>query len=144
MTTIRTYSELKRFTTLEERYMYLKLSGRVGDSTFGFDRYINQQFYRSNQWKRVRDEVIVRDNGCDLGVDGYEIYEGLYIHHMNPMTVSDISSGDSSILDPNFLITVTHKTHNAIHYGDERSLPRQLIDRMPGDTNLWKPRRRST
>lgn len=141
-TTIRTYSELRRLKTLEERYKYLRLHARVGDSTFGFDRYINQQFYRSTQWRRVRDQVIVRDNGCDLGIEGHEIYEGLYIHHMNRMTVDDISSGDPNILDPEFLITVTHKTHNAIHYGDERLLPRQLVERRPGDTNLWQPRKR--
>jgi hypothetical protein len=137
ITMIRSYSELRRLSTLKERFEYLKLSGRVGQTTFGFDRYVNQQFYRSSQWRQVRHQIIVRDNGCDLGVEGYEIHNGLYIHHMNPMTLADISSGDERILDPNYLITVTHMTHNAIHYGDERLLPRQLVERRPGDTKLW-------
>lgn len=134
---IRTYSEFKRLETFEERYRYLRLQGQVGDPTFGFDRYINQAFYRSRQWRQARWHIINRDAGCDLGIAGREIYSGLYIHHMNPMTVDDISSGDDSILDPEFLITVTHKTHNAIHYGSEESLPRLFVERRPGDTKLW-------
>jgi hypothetical protein len=134
---IRTYSELKRFETLEERFEYLKLHGRVGQSTFGFDRYMNQQFYTSREWRQVRQKVIVRDNGCDLGIDGYEIHNGLYIHHMNPMTVEDISSGHPTILDPEYLITVTHKTHNAVHYGDASLLARGVVQRKAGDTKLW-------
>jgi hypothetical protein len=122
---------------LDERFTYLRLRGRPGSDTFGFDRYMNQKFYRSTEWRQIRWHVINRDNGCDLGIDGYDIHHGLYIHHMNPMTVADISSGDPRILDPEFLITVTHKTHNAIHYGTEQSLPRQLVERRPGDTNLW-------
>jgi hypothetical protein len=123
--------------TFKERYDYLALRGVVGDSTFGFDRYINQQFYKSKQWEHVRHQVIARDLGCDLGVEGYEIHSRLMIHHMNPMTKLDITEGGSNILDPEFLITTTHRTHNAIHYGDERLLPRQLVERSPGDTKLW-------
>jgi hypothetical protein len=133
----RTYSELRRLGTLEERYKYLALSGEVGRSTFGFDRYLNQQFYTSREWRHIRDQIIVRDNGCDLGVDGHEIHSRLYIHHLNPMTVADIENADSSILDPENLITTCHQTHNAIHYGDERLLPRPLVERKPGDTKLW-------
>lgn len=133
----RTYSELRRFDTFEERYAYLKLNGVVGNSTFGFDRYINQQFYRSRQWKHIRDQVIVRDNGCDLGIEGFEVHARITIHHMNPMTVDHIEHGDESILDPEYLITVSHKTHNAIHYGDDSLLAKPLVERMPGDTKLW-------
>lgn len=134
---LRTYSELRRFETFEERYEYLRLRGGVGDSTFGFDRYINQQFYTSRQWRQVRDHVIVRDNGMDLGIDGYEINDRVIIHHMNPMTVDDIVAGSSDILDPEFLITTTHRTHNAIHYGDANLLPKPLVERRPGDTRQW-------
>jgi len=136
-TRIRSYSELRRLETLEDRFKYLKLHGLVGDATFGFDRYMNQQFYRSSEWRHIRHAVIVRDNGCDLGVEGYEIHDRIYIHHMNPMSKDDIKHGDPSILDPDFLITVTHQTHNAIHYGNERLLPRPLVERRRGDTNLW-------
>jgi hypothetical protein len=136
-TRIRTYRELRRLESFEERFRYLVLHGTVGDSTFGFDRYINQQFYTSRQWRDVRHHVITRDNGCDLGIEGYEIHSRLLIHHMNPMTAAHISEGDSSILDPEYLITTTHQTHNAIHYGDERLLPRQLVERRAGDTKLW-------
>ena len=134
---IRTYSELRRLTDFEERYKYLALRGSVGRSTFGFDRYINQQFYRSTEWRHIRHHVIARDLGCDLGVEGYEIHDRIYIHHMNPMTVNDIAHGEDSILNPEFLISTTHRTHNAIHYGDERLLPRPLTERRSGDTKLW-------
>lgn len=133
----RSYTQLSRLHTFEERYRYLALRGVVGSATFGFDRYINQQFYTSRQWRQVRHYVITRDNGSDLGVDGYEIHSRLVIHHMNPMTAEDISHGDADILDPEFLITTTHQTHNAIHYGDERQLPRPLTERSRGDTKLW-------
>lgn len=133
----RSYSELLRFHTFEERYHYLALRGTVGHSTFGFDRYMNQKFYTSREWKSIRDEVIVRDNGCDLGIDGYEIHSRLYIHHMNPMVADDIKHGNDDILNPEFLITTTHRTHNAIHYGDESLLLRTLTARRPGDTKLW-------
>jgi hypothetical protein len=134
---IRSYSELRRFETFEERFKYLSLRGQVGRSTFGFDRYINQQFYTSSQWRHTRQQIIVRDQGCDLGIDGYEIHSRLVIHHMNPLTADEISDGDLSILDPEFLITTTHQTHNAIHYGDEKLLSRPLVERRPGDTKLW-------
>lgn len=134
---IRRYSELRTLETFEERFEYLRLKGAVGQATFGFDRYINQQFYRSTEWKQARQRVIARDLGKDLGVDGYEIYDKIVIHHMNPMTVEHIESGVSDILDPEFLITTTHDTHNAIHYGDKSLLRVQLIERRPGDTILW-------
>lgn len=134
---VRRYSELRSIASFEGRYHYLALRGDVGRSTFGFDRYLNQRFYASRQWKHVRNRVIARDHGCDLGVEGYEIYSDLYIHHMNPMTPEDIREGKPEILDPDFLITTTHQTHNAIHYGDERLLPRLLAARSPGDTKLW-------
>lgn len=137
MASIRTYSELRRLETIEERFKYLALNGRVGDKTFGFDRWINQQFYTSRQWRQVRPHVIARDLGCDLGIKGYEIHRGTYIHHLNPLTVRDIVDGDESIFDPEFLITVTHQTHNAIHYGDERQLRGTIVERKPGDTKLW-------
>lgn len=133
----RTYSELRRLETFEERYRYLALRGRVGESTFGFDRWANQAFYKSREWRQARDGVIVRDNGCDLGVKGYDIHHGLFIHHLNPITLRQIESGDPAIIDPDNLITVTHNTHNAIHYGDERMLPRKPVERRPGDTKLW-------
>lgn len=134
---IRVYRELRRRETFEDRFEYLKLSGDVGRSTFGFDRHINQRFYRSRQWKQVRQYVIARDLGLDLGVDGYEIHTEILIHHMNPISAQDIMQGDESILDPEFLITTTHKTHNAIHYGDASLLPGLVVERRPGDTRLW-------
>lgn len=137
MRMVRSYSELRRLQTFEERYRYLALRGKVGESTFGFNRWANQAFYRSTEWRHIRDTIIVRDNGCDLGIEGYEIHHGLFIHHLNPITLQQIESGDPCILDPNNLITVTHNTHNAIHYGDERMLTRQLVERKPGDTKLW-------
>lgn len=123
--------------TFSDRYSYLKLRSAVGVATFGFDRWMNQQFYTSSQWRSVRNQIIVRDNGCDLGIDGYEIYDRIYIHHMNPMTIEDVESGNPDILDPEFLISVTHTTHNAVHYGDESLLAKPLIARRPGDTKLW-------
>lgn len=133
----KSYRELRRLETFEERFKYLALHGSVGRSTFGFDRYLNQQFYTSREWRQIRNRVIVRDNGCDLGIEGREITSRLYIHHLNPMTVEDIERGDGNILDPEFLITTQHATHNAIHYGDERLLPRPLVERKNGDTKLW-------
>jgi hypothetical protein len=137
MPKIRTYSELCRLEAFDERYRYLRLLGVVGDSTFGFERSINQRFYHSNEWKRVRNFVITRDNGCDLGVPGYEIYSDLLIHHMNPVRLDDIKHGGEFLLDPEFLITSSLKTHNAIHYGDENLLPRGPVKRSEGDTTLW-------
>lgn len=134
---IRSYSELRRLETFEDRFEYLSLKGHVGASTFGFDRWINQAFYTSRQWRQIRDQVIARDEGMDLGVPGYEIFDKIIIHHMNPMTAEHIEHGDPSILDPNNLITTTHRTHNAIHYGDSSLLPKPLVERRRGDTKLW-------
>lgn len=134
----RRYSELVVHSSLEDRFHYLQLRSQVGYKTFGFERYLNQSFYRSREWKRVRDEVILRDNGCDLGVSGYEIHDRIIIHHMNPMTVDDIEAGSDDILDPEFLISTTHNTHNAIHYGDARLLPQPPVERRPGDTTPWR------
>ena len=136
--TIRTYSQLMQLQTFEERYDYLKLGGVVGEDTFGFDRYMNQNFYRSREWKRVRDEVIMRDNGCDLGVDGHEIRGKILIHHMNPITSEDIHRVSDYLLNPEYLICVTHRTHNAIHYGDERLLITAPIERTQNDTCPWR------
>jgi len=135
--TIRSYQELRRIHDYESRFNYLKLSGAVGMETFGFDRHLNQRFYTSQAWKRVRNEVIVRDNGCDLGVDGYEIRSRIIIHHMNPIMVEDLVEFNPEVLNPNFLITTTHKTHNAIHFGDESQLLRLPPERSAGDTKLW-------
>lgn len=134
---IKTYSDLSWFNTFEERFEYLKLDGSVGHATFGFDRHVNQRFYASREWKQVRDYVILRDEGCDLGVIGHEIHVDLLIHHINPMTQDDIIHGESWIIDPEFLITTCKDTHNAIHYGGERKLPRVVIERQPNDTRLW-------
>ena len=137
MSKIRTYSEVSLLTTFEERFDYLKLDGGVGTATFGFDRYINQDFYRSNQWKSVRNGVILRDNSCDLGVPGYDIHVDLLVHHMNPMVPDDIINGEEWILNPDFLITTTKRTHNAIHYGRMSKLPEVVTERSAGDTKLW-------
>ena len=134
---IRTFSELIRHDTFKDRYNYLKLGGEVGYSTFGFDRYINQRFYSSSQWKQVRQEVIARDLGCDMSLAGYEIYNKILIHHMNPIRPEQIVLGFNEILDPEFLVCVSHRTHNAIHYGDESQLQQPLVKRSPGDTRLW-------
>jgi hypothetical protein len=133
----RRYSELRHLSTFEERFEYLSLRGVVGESTFGFDRWLNQQFYKSREWRDARTFVIARDNGCDLGVSGFDIFRNPLVHHMNPLTTDDIQHGESWIIDPEFLITVSHKTHNAIHYGDEGLLPKNPVIRKPGDTKLW-------
>ena len=138
MTIIRTYSELRTLPTFEERYRYLQLNGSVGKDTFGFDRYLNQVFYRSQEWKSIRDFVIVRDNGCDLGVEGYEIHGRIIIHHLNPLTVKDITTASIYLLDPEYLICTTHNTHNAIHYGDEGLLISAPIVRTRNDTCPWR------
>ena len=137
-TIIRTYSELITLSTFEDRYRYLQLNGAVGKDTFGFDRYINQQFYRSKEWQRIRDEVIIRDNACDLGMEGYEIHGRIYVHHMNPIMVRDIQSNSDYLMNPEFLICTTHRTHNAIHYGDENLLARAPIERTKNDTCPWR------
>lgn len=134
---LRTYSELRTLNTIEERFRYLALKGQVGDSTFGFDRWMNQMFYQSKDWRQIRRHIIVRDRGCDLGVEDHEIHVGLTIHHLNPITVADLRDGNPEILDPEFLITTRTPTHRAIHYGDERWLPSVDVERRPGDTRLW-------
>lgn len=131
------YSELRRLETFKERFDYLRLRGTVGQATFGFDRWINQRLYTSYEWKFVRNVVIARDNGCDLGIFGYEIHTGLLVHHMNPLTQRDIEEGEDWVLDPDYLITTSLQTHNAIHYGDESLLPRGPVVRRTGDTTLW-------
>ena len=138
MRTIKTYSELITIPTFEERFEYLRLNGKVGEETFGFDRYMNQNFYRSPEWKRIRDFVIARDYGCDLGVDGREIYGRILIHHMNPISQYDILHSSDFLLDPEYLITVSHETHNAIHYGDVSLLSRAPVERTKNDTCPWR------
>ena len=141
---IRTYSELITFPTFEERFKYLKLDGAVGVDTFGFDRIFNQKFYTSKEWRDIRNYIIVRDNGCDLGVEGYEIPKGvkIYIHHLNPITVHDIEKATDILLNPEFLITTIHSTHNAIHYGDENLLTKAPVERSANDTCPWRKIRR--
>lgn len=136
---IRSYTELQTLQTFEDRFSYLVLGGSVGSETFGHERYLNQRFYTSHEWRVVRTHVISRDLGCDLGVPGFEINPPakVFIHHMNPMTVENIVNWDPSILDPEFLITITHRTHNAVHYGDAQQIPRGFVERRPGDTKLW-------
>ena len=133
---IRTYNELMQFRTFDERYDYLKLNGRVADLTFGFDRYLNQVFYKSQIWLKRRDDIIVRDLGCDLGLDGYEIYKTIIIHHMNPICVEDIRDRTDYLLNPNYLITTCLNTHNAIHYGKQST--NIITERRRGDTCPWK------
>lgn len=137
-TKIRTYSELISLPTFEQRFNYLKLDGNVGVPTFGFDRYLNQMFYRTPEWRRTRNKIIVRDNGCDLAVDGYEIFGRIYIHHMNPIDAGDIVNRSDYLLNPDFLICVTFDTHNAIHYGDSDLLLTGPVERRPNDTCPWK------
>lgn len=135
---IRTYSELSNFATFEERYQYLKLSGIVGEETFGFDRILNQTFYKSLEWKRIRDFVILRDNGCDLGIDGRLIGGKIIIHHLNPLTKKDIREATDYLLNPEFLICTSLTTHNAIHYGNENLLIKDIRERSRNDTCPWK------
>lgn len=138
-TIIRRYSELITIPTYIERFRYLKLEGRIGEDTFGFDRHINQMLYQRNpKWKAARDEVIIRDNGCDLGIEGYEIHGKILVHHMNPITLDDILNDRDWIYDPEFLISTAHNTHNAIHYSDERLLTTDPVIRKPYDTCPWK------
>lgn len=135
---VRTYSELITLYTFEERYRYLRLRGGVGEETFGFDRFINQNFYKSREWKSVRDFVIVRDNGCDLAMDGYEIREKILIHHMNPISIEDIREGSDFLINPEYLISTIISTHNAIHYGDEDLLILAPVERKRNDTCPWR------
>lgn len=135
---IRTYSELIKLPTFKERFEYLSLKGCVGKETFGWERYINQAFYRSKEWKDVRNFVIVRDCGCDLGIPGREIPDRILIHHMNPILPKDIALSNDFILDPEYLICTTHNTHEAIHYGSEELLISEPVERTPNDTCPWK------
>lgn len=135
---IRSYHELKRLKTFEERYRYLKLDGKVGEQTFGYDRYLNQILYRSQLWLDVRDEVIIRDNGNDLGIEGYQIRGLIIVHHMNPITIEDVELDRDIVFDKDFLICTSHRSHNAIHYGDESLLYKAPIERRPNDTCPWR------
>ena len=135
---IRRYSELKRLNSFKDRFEYLKLKGNVGEATFGFDRYLNQLLYTSDKWRRLRNQIIIRDNGCDLGIEGYDLHEGIIVHHMNPITIEDIKNVSDDIFNPEYLICTSLRTHNAIHYGDEKLLTQLPVERQPGDTCLWK------
>lgn len=135
---MRTYSELIKLPTFKQRFNYLKLNGMIGEETFGFDRWLNQVFYTSPEWRRVRDIVIVRDNGNDLGLDGFRIVGKILIHHMNPITYHDIVHREEDILNPEYLICVSHRTHQAIHYGNEDLLPVDPVERRPNDTCPWR------
>ena len=133
----KSYSELIHFSTFKDRFEYLKLNGTVGVETFGYDRYLNQALYGSYEWRKFRRDIIARDKGCDLGVDGFDIKSRLIVHHINPITLDQIEARDSMIFDPNNVICVSHNTHEAIHYGDESLLPKDPIMRFSGDTKLW-------
>lgn len=133
----RRYSELICIPTLEERFQYLKLDGAIGETTFGFERYLNQALYRSPEWKRIRNQIIVRDNGCDMAVEGFPVDRPI-IHHMNPITSGDIEQRAAHIFNPEFLVCVSFRTHNAIHFGDEDQLPKLPVERKPGDTCPWR------
>lgn len=135
---IRCYSDLIQLNSFLDRYNYLKLKGQVGIDTFGLDRYLNQNLYRSSKWRRTRDKVLIRDNAYDLGIEDYRIFDKVIVHHMNPLTLEDIENDVDEIYDPEFLICCSFNTHNAIHYGDERLLPKLPIERRPGDTCPWK------
>ena len=135
---IRTYRECIQLSTFQERYRYLQIGGQVGKETFGFDRYLNQMLYRTQEWKRFRREMILRDNGCDLGCEGYEIYGNVLVHHINPITVEDVINQNPCIFDPNNVICTSRNTHNAIHYGDETLLITEPVVRKPNDTCPWK------
>lgn len=135
---IRTYTELSKLSTFLDRFEYLKLNGNVGETTFGYDRWFNQVFYHSKEWRQIRNRVIARDEGCDLGVIGYDIHDKVYIHHMNPILLKDIEEQSDILLNPEYLITTTFRTHNAIHYGDSELLVKEPIIRTPNDTAPWK------
>ena len=137
-TMIRTFTELNCLKSFDERYSYLRLNGIVGESTFGFDRHLNQMLYSSKKWLAVRDKVIIRDDGYDLGMVGYEIYGHIYVHHMNPISIEDIEENNDDIFNPEYLISTSRKTHLAIHYGDESLLPKLPVIRRPGDTCPWR------
>lgn len=138
MKMIRTYSELITFPTFEDRYRYLRIEGKVGEDTFGFDRWLNQSFYKDPEWRAIRDKIIIRDNGCDLGIPGREIYSRIIVHHMNPITKDDILSRSAFLLNPEYLICTVKNTHDAIHYGDEGLLIKAPIERTKNDTCPWR------
>lgn len=135
---IKSYQELIQLSSFEERFEYLRLQGQVGRETFGHERWMNQAFYTSRQWRNVREQVIARDEACDLGIPGYEIHSNLVIHHIIPMTPDDLEDGNPLILDPTNLITTTHQTHNAIHYGDRSGIRQPFVERTAGDTTPWR------
>lgn len=135
---LRCYTDLIQLTTFKERYEYLRLGGIVGQDTFGFDRYLNQKFYHSPEWKRIRRDVIIRDEGRDLGMEGYELHSGIYVHHMNPIDPKDLVNVPDAILNPEYLICVSKQTHDAIHFGDASLLPKLPVERIPNDTCPWK------
>ena len=135
---MRNYRELSRLKTFDERFEYLKIGGLVGESTFGFERYLNQTLYNSSKWRRLRNQIIIRDNGCDLGVEGYEIQGIIIVHHMNPISVDELKDFSDDIFNPEYLICVSLTTHNAIHYGDKSLIPQEPVERRPGDTCPWR------
>ena len=135
---IRTYSELVSLPSYLDRYKYLKIGSKVGVATFGFNRYLNQSFYQSSAWKRVRDQVIIRDNGCDLAHEDYPIAGRIYIHHLNPIQIDDLEDFNPDVLDPNNLVCVSFDTHQAIHYGDESLLPKDPVERFENDQIPWR------
>lgn len=134
---MRTYSQMVKRSQYIARFRYLELGGQLGHATFGYDRPLNQEFYHSYEWKRTRDLVIIRDQGCDLGVPGHEIMDRILVHHMNPLQVHDLLEFGPDLFDPEYLICVSTRTHNAIHFGDESQLPKPFVERTPGDTKLW-------
>ena len=136
--TKKCYTELSKLTTFNERFNYLKLDGIVGEETFGYDRILNQLLYKSKKWRKVRDEVLIRDNGGDLGLEDYPINGRAIIHHMNPITVEDVLNNKPEIFDPEYLITVSNSTHNAIHFSNENNLQKDPIERTQNDTCLWR------
>lgn len=135
---VRTYHELISLPSFEERYEYLKLIGKVGGETFGYDRYLNQVLYRSSEWKRIRDKVIIRDDGCDLACPDRQIYGRVIIHHMNPLSKKDVVDKTDLLFNPEYLICVSHETHNAIHYGDVSQISKDPVERKPNDTCPWR------
>ena len=136
---MKTYSELIQLSTFEDRFNYLKLRGNVGEDRFGFERYLNQKFYKSKEWKHIRDIVILRDQGCDLACLGHDIYGKVIIHHMNPITINDLETNSDIVLNPEYLICVSQETHNALHYGDGSNLHKyDYEDRKPNDTSPWR------
>lgn len=138
MSTIKTYSQMCKFATFEERFEYLKIGGEVGIETFGFERYLNQSFYHSVEWRNIRDKIILRDNGCDLGMEGYEVSDRAIIHHINPISKYDIVNHTDILLNPEYLVLVSKRTHDAIHYSDESLLHEAFVERTKNDTCPWR------